>query len=490
MSSMGEQKLHFVLVPLMAQGHVIPMVDLARLLAERGALVTLVATPLNVSRLKAAADSARASGLPIRFVPIPFPCAEVGLPEGCENVDLLPTGEMVTNFFRGNTLMRHPLQRYLRENPPLPHCVVSDVSHPWTRGVADEFGVPRFIFYPICCFTLQCQHNLMHHGVFDKVADAMEPVLVPDVPHRVEVTMAQAPGFFPGDDWKEFHTEAEDAELTCDGAIVNSFDGLDPFYIEAFEKAKGKKTWAVGPVSMCNKDDADKASRGDKASVDVEHCMSWLESMKPRSVLYVSLGSLARTPLPQVVELGTGLEASNYPFIWVIKPGDQYAEVEEWLADGFEERTKERGIIIWGWAPQLMILSHPSVGGFLTHCGWNSSLEGVAAGVPMVTWPAFADQFLNERFIVDVLRVGVPVGVKVPAWWGLGNSDALVKREEVEKAVQKLMDCGTEGEERRGRATELGKMARSAMEVGGSSHANLTSFIDQVMELAMNRKNA
>uniref|UniRef100_A0A1D1YS43 Glycosyltransferase n=1 Tax=Anthurium amnicola TaxID=1678845 RepID=A0A1D1YS43_9ARAE len=490
MSSMGEQKLHFVLVPLMAQGHVIPMVDLARLLAERGALVSLIATPHNLSRVRAAADSAGAAGLPIRFVPIPFPCAEVGLPEGCENIDLLPTNAQGHNFFDANRLMRDPLQRHLRDNPPLPDCVVSDFCLPWTRDVADEFGVPRFIFYPICCFTLLCQHNLTHHGAYDKVADAMEPVLVPDVPHRVEITMAQAPGFFPGDDWKEFNGEFDAAQQTCDGTIVNTFAGLEPLYIEAFGRARGKKTWAVGPVSLCNKDDVDKVSRGDKASVDVEMCMSWLDSMKPRSVLYVSFGTLVRTPLSQAVEIGMALEASGHPFVWTIKAGEQYAEVEQWLADGFEERTKDRAIIIMGWAPQVMILSHPSVGGFLTHCGWNSSMEAITAGVPMITWPALVDQFLNQRFMVDVLQVGVEVGLKDPGWWGIENRDPLVKREVVEKAVERLMDRGADGEQRRARARELGKMARSAMEVGGSSHTDLTLFIDEVRESAKNNLNS
>ncbi|CAL9102243.1 unnamed protein product, partial [Musa textilis] len=108
------------------------------------------------------------------------------------------------------------------------------------------------------------------------------------------------------------------------------------------------------------------------------------------------------------------LETWGSPFIWVIRPGKQAAEVERWLSEEFEERVRvrSRGLVIRGWAPQMVILSHPAVGGFVTHCGWNSILEGISAGLPMVTWPHFGDQFLNQKLVVQVLRVGVAVGAE------------------------------------------------------------------------------
>ena len=125
--------------------------------------------------------------------------------------------------------------------------------------------------------------------------------------------------------------------------------------------------------------------------------------------------------------------------------------------------------------------THGAVGGFLTHCGWNSTLEGVTARVPMVTWPHFADQFLNERFMVDVLKIGVKIGMEVPVVAGEQDKfGVMVSKEDVKRAVESLMVKGEEGEGRRKRATELGEMANKAMEEGGSSHVNMRMMIQDI----------
>ncbi|PHU15646.1 hypothetical protein BC332_16851 [Capsicum chinense] len=136
-----------------------------------------------------------------------------------------------------------------------------------------------------------------------------------------------------------------------------------------------------------------------------------LDSWQPESVVYACLGSLSRITIEQFVELALGLEASGCPFILVIKAGEGQAPIEDWISkNGFEQRTNGRGFLIRGWAPQLLILSHLEVGEFLTHCGWNSTLEGIGSGVSMFTWPLFSDQFLKERFLVHVLKTGASVG--------------------------------------------------------------------------------
>lgn len=199
------------------------------------------------------------------------------------------------------------------------------------------------------------------------------------------------------------------------------------------------------------------------------------------SVVYVSFGSLTSANPLQLMEIGLGLESSNHPFVWVIKKSEKSEEIDRWLS-GFEERIGSKGLIIKGWAPQVMILSHPAVGGFMTHCGWNSILEGIVSGVPMITWPHFGDHFLYERFIIDVLRIGVSVGVKEPTFWFKrenkdGKSDKVMAKNDVAKAVRCLMDDGEETEERRTRARKLGEKARDAMREGGSSYAKMTDLI-------------
>ncbi|KAH9714971.1 UDP-glycosyltransferase 73C6 [Citrus sinensis] len=264
------------------------------------------------------------------------------------------------------------------------------------------------------------------------------------------------------------------------GVIVNSFEELEPAYVEEYKKARGGKVWCVGPVSFFNKEDIDKVERGNKASIDCSGCLKWLDSWEPSSVVYVCLGSLCNCSTRQLIELGLGLEATKKPFIWVVRAGDKTKELEEWLSEEkFEERIEGRGLLIRGWAPQVVILSHPTVGGFLTHCGWNSVLEAVSNGLPMVTWPFFADQFCNEKLVVQVLRIGVSIGAERP----LHLADE-VKKEAVEKAVNMLMDEGGEGDERRRRAKEYGEMAKRAIEEGGSSSLNIKLLIQDIMQRA------
>ncbi|KAK4343074.1 hypothetical protein RND71_038890 [Anisodus tanguticus] len=123
------------------------------------------------------------------------------------------------------------------------------------------------------------------------------------------------------------------------------------------------------------------------------------------------LSSLSRLPTSQMKELALGLESSKRPFIWAVKHiSDEFGK---WLnEDNFEERVQKQEILILGWAPQVLILSHPSVGGFLTHCGWNSTIEGISSGLLMITWPLFAEQFCNDRLIVNVLEIGAKAGTE------------------------------------------------------------------------------
>ncbi|RWW45858.1 hypothetical protein BHE74_00048264, partial [Ensete ventricosum] len=395
--SHGNRKPHFVLVPLFAQGHMIPMIDLARLLALQGVAVSVVTTPRNTARFKAMIDRANASGLLIRFIELRFPCTELGLPEGCENIDLLPSGDLAKAFIPGLSMLREPLLLYLRQQCSKPSCIISDACLPWTGDVGRELRVPRFVFHGPSCFFLLCTHNVSKHKSGGHLADASEPFLVPDFPHKLEVVSAQSLKFFELPGWEKFFAEVSEEESKANGFVINSFRELEAAYIDGYQKALGKKVWAIGPVCLSNKEAGDKVTRGNKMNVDENHIRNWLDAKEAGSVVYVSFGSLVSHSASHLIEIGLGLEASKRPFIWVVKEKELSPEVASWLSEGFEERTSSRGLILRGWAPQMLILSHPSLGGFMTHCGWNSTLEAVSVGVPMITWPHFFDQFLNER---------------------------------------------------------------------------------------------
>jgi hypothetical protein len=237
------------------------------------------------------------------------------------------------------------------------------------------------------------------------------------------------------------------------------------------------KVWTVGPVSLYHHGAATLASRGDRApAIGAAECLRWLDGKEPGSVVYVSFGSIAQASPKQLVELGLGLEASGHPFIWVVRNAGGYDETVRAFLGELEARVAGRGLLVRGWAPQAAILSHAAVGGFVSHCGWNSTLEAIAAGLPLVTWPHFTDQFLNEKMAVEVLDIGVSVGVKEPLMFQARN-EILVGRGVVEKAVRDIMGGGEEAERRRQRARELAAKARAAVQEGGSSHANLLDLV-------------
>ncbi|CAO2043063.1 unnamed protein product [Urochloa humidicola] len=251
-------------------------------------------------------------------------------------------------------------------------------------------------------------------------------------------------------------------------------------------EATGKKVFAVGSVSLCRSPSLDPHSMSD----DARRCMAWLDGKKAKSVLYVSFGSGGRMPPAQLMQLGMALVSCPSPVLWIIKGADSLpGDIKEWLRENTDGDgvASSKCLVVRGWAPQVAILAHPAVGGFMTHCGWGSTLEAVAAGVPLATWPFFAEQFINERLIVDVLGIGVSVGVTKPTEnlftaANSGGSEAeaepeVVGMEQVKKALETLMDQGPEGEEMRKKAQELKLKAKGALEEGGSSYNNLENLI-------------
>ncbi|KQK21606.1 UDP-glycosyltransferase 73C6 [Brachypodium distachyon] len=483
---------HFLFVPLMAQGHIIPAIDTALLLATQGALCTIVATPSTAERVRPAIDSAQRSGLAVSLAVFPLDYAAVGLPDGmpgeADNMDDLPV-HLIGTYFRATALLREPIESHLRapDAPRLPTCVVSDFCHPWTAELAASLGVPRLSFFSMCAFCLLCQHNVERFNAYDGVLGYNEPVVVPGLEKRFEVTRAQAPGFFRVPGWEKFADDVERAQAEADGIVMNSFLEMEPEYAAGYAAARGMKVWTVGPVSLYHQHAATLALRGNTTTIDAEECIQWLDGKEPGSVVYVSFGSIVHADPKQVSELGLGLEASGYPFIWVVKGADRHNEATLAFLRELEARVAGRGLLIWGWAPQALILSHRAAGGFVTHCGWNSTLEAVTAGLPVVTWPHFTDQFLNEKMAVEVLGIGVSVGVKEPVVYQVRKKEIVVTRATVENAVRAAMDGGEEGEERRNRARALAGKARAAMLEGGSSHGNLCDLVKRFQMVGATR---
>jgi hypothetical protein len=196
---------------------------------------------------------------------------------------------------------------------------------------------------------------------------------------------------------------------------------------------------------------------------------------QPASVIYISFGNLAVKSQEQLVQLALGLEGSGQPFLWVLRSDIEQGKSRV-LPEGFEDRTKDRALFV-RWAPQVKVLAHTSVGLFLTHSGWNSTLESMSMGVPVVGFPYFADQFLNCRFAKEVWKFGLDFeGVDV-------DDHIVVRKEEVEDILRRMMKT-PQGEQLRENAVKLKESAARAVLPGGSSFHNLNTFVEDMAKKA------
>nr|AUR26628.1 UDP-glucosyltransferase 73A22 [Centella asiatica] len=459
--------------PMFLHGHMIPMLDIAKLFASRGVRSTIITTPLNVPFFSKSVERVKDLGYEMSIRTIKFPKVD-GLPEGCENGDKLTTPEMFQVFFKATFVLQEQLEQLLQDFRP--DCLVSDMFFPWTTDSAAKFDIPRLVFHGTSFFAVCASEQVRMHKPFENLSDDSEPFLVPNIPHEIKLIRSQIPPHQRAKtDFTDVLAKAHESMIKSYGEITNTFYELEPDYVEYYRNVMKRKAWHIGPVSLCNRKVEEKAERGKKSAIDEHECLKWLDGKDPSSVIYVCFGSVCSFPSTQLYELAMGLEASGRDFIWVVKKVKNGEQKDDWIPEGFEERIKGKGLVIRGWAPQVLILDHEAIGGFVTHCGWNSTLEGISAGVPMVTWPTFAEQFYNEKLVTEILRIGVAVGAR--EWVQLGADG--VKREAVEAAVKRVM-VGDEAEEMRNRAKELKEMAKRAVGEGGSSYSSLDDLIKEL----------
>ncbi|KAK7847547.1 scopoletin glucosyltransferase [Quercus suber] len=306
------RQLHIFFFPLMAHGHLIPTMDMAKLFAERGVKATIVTTPRNVPIF----SKTRGTNVDIQI--IKFPAVEAGLPEGCENVDSVTSEDMSDKFIKATKMLQQPLEQLLEEYQP--SCLVADMFFPWATDVAANLGIPRLAFSVTSFFSLSSQHSLQLYEPHKKVFSDSEPFVIPSFPGEIKLTRMELPDFYLQEVETDFYKllkEAIESEFTSYGVVVNSFYELEPAYADHYRKVLGIKAWHIGPVSLCSKDAEDKAQRGKEASIDEHECLKWLSTKKLNSVIYICLGSMPNFSDSQLLELAMGIEASEQQFIWV-----------------------------------------------------------------------------------------------------------------------------------------------------------------------------
>jgi len=272
----------------------------------------------------------------------------------------------------------------------------------------------------------------------------------------------------PNDVMLNFFIEETDKISSASAVVFNTFDELERDAINAISSSfKLPSVYTIGPFPLLLNQTPHQhlESLGSSLWKENTECLDWLESKEPGSVVYVNFGSITVMSADQLLEFAWGLANSKKPFLWIIRP-DLVIGGSVILSSEFVNETRDRSLIA-SWCPQEKVLNHPSVGGFLTHCGWNSTTESVCAGVPMLCWPFFADQPTNCRYMCHEWEIGIEV-------------DSNAKREEVEKLVNELM-AGEKGKKMRERTMELKKKAEEVTRPGGCSYINLDKVIKEVL---------
>ena len=259
--------------------------------------------------------------------------------------------------------------------------------------------------------------------------------------------------------------EAERASRAS-AVILNTFDALEKDVLDALS-ATLPPIYSIGPLQhfVDQISDPRLKSMGSNLWKEQTDCLEWLDSKEPNSVVYVNFGSITVMTAQQLIEFAWGLANSNKTFLWIIRP-DLVVGDSALLPPEFLTETKDRGML-GSWCPQEQVLKHPAIGGFLTHSGWNSTIESICGGVPVICWPFFAEQQTNCRYSCRE--------------WGIGMEiDNNVKRVEVEKLVRELMD-GEKGKEMKKKAMEWRKLAEEAIRPGGSSYDNLNKLLSDLL---------
>ncbi|AES74875.1 putative 7-deoxyloganetin glucosyltransferase [Medicago truncatula] len=477
---MSDSKPHAVLIPSPVQGHINPLLKLAKLLHLRGFHITFVNTEYNHKRLlKSRAPNAFDDLTDFSFETIPD-----GLTPTDGDGDVSQDIYALCKSIRKNFLQpfRELLAR-LNDSatsgliPPVT-CIVSDITMSFTIQAAEELSLPLVFFNPAsACMFLTCIHfstlldkgliplkdkSYLTNGYLDTKVDCipgLENFRLKDLPDFIRITD-------PNDSIIEFIIEGAGTAHKDSAFIFNTSDELEKDVINVLS-TKFPSIYAIGPLSsFLNQSPQNHlASLSTNLWKEDTKCLDWLESKEPRSVVYVNFGSTTVMTTEKLLEFAWGLANSKQHFLWIIRP-DLVIGGSLVLSSEFKNEISDRGLIA-GWCPQEQVLNHPSIGGFLTHCGWNSTTESICAGVPMLCWPFIADQPTNCRIICNEWEIGMEV-------------DTNVKREEVEKLVNELM-VGENGKKMRQKAIELKKKAEEDTRPGGCSYINLEKVIKEVL---------
>ncbi|KAK1430431.1 hypothetical protein QVD17_13150 [Tagetes erecta] len=474
---MANNVAELVFIPAPGVGHIMSTVEMAKLLVSRDQRlsinVLLINPPHPVSPLTDYIESVTKNmNEHIRFTEV----ARDHTPPKVDPKAFLPS---FNEFIRSHCKYVRDIVANMISNQDGSRKVVGfvvDILCVSMIDVANELRVPMYVFFTsnaaFVGFNLYVDQNQHVIELSDSDREIVMPCFVNPVP--MHVVRAE----FLLDEELEFLVYSFRELRKAKGIMVNTFLELETHAIKSFPDTNFPPVYPVGPILNLD---------GVGGKADDTNVLSWLDSQPPSSVVLLCFGSMGCFNEVQVKEIAHGLERSGYRFVWSLRrppPSEQSVEVHSddptvLLPDGFLERTSGVGKVI-GWAPQVSLLAHEAVGGFVSHCGWNSTLESLWFGIPMAAWPMYAEQQMNAFELV--VELGLAVDMKSDYLMDLFNPDAnvvIVTAEEIERGIRKLM----KDNEVRTKVKEISKLSRATVAEGGSSYASVGYLVQEIMSL-------
>jgi hypothetical protein len=351
--------------------------------------------------------------------------------------------------------------------------------------IAKEFSVPTLVFFTSGVASLGLHlhlHTLRERDNVDPTQLKQQAELaIPTYANLVPST--SLPGSALSKELESFFMNNVGGLKKADGIIVNSFEELESHAVHSFsshpELSSLPIIYPVGPILT--------SEPKTKSVVEPDDIINWLDDQPPSSVVFFCFGTRGSFDEDQVKEIAHAIESSGARFVWSLRkpqpkgamsaPSDySLSELSLVLPEGFLDRTRGVGRVI-GWAPQTKILAHPATGGFVSHCGWNSTLESIYFGVPIATWPLFAEQQSNAFQLVCELKMAVEIALDYTVEFN-GGPNYLLTADKIERGIRSVLE--NDGEVRK-KVKEMSEKSRKTLLEGGSSYTYLSRLNDYIM---------